>query len=475
MNKLRILGLLLATALFLSSFTACSPDGEKPLDVTTTTPGGEEITTTTDSSATTNTTENITTTAGSVSSQNSVGGATTTEKDKVTTTTARTTPVTSVVATTTAPAGSDYDNSYFNYRDGLLNTYVKLKKDKKLTIAYMGGSVTYGIGTSDLSKSYRARTTAWLQEKFPDATITEVNAGVPSACSAFGAHWVNEKVLSEAPDLVFLEYAINDYYARSIYSETDVSRHYETIIRKLRQANPKCDIVALYTTDNTVSQLNTPYFDQVTIQDEIAARYGIPSVHMGYQACQELNLKNGNSSAGWSTYFSDGVHPTAEGYARYASVLTRCLTTALIDAPAKLSNVTAVNKTMPAAKNSNLIMNSRYIAATDLVLESNTGWNKSTSGKGVGGFVTHEGDLYTNTANNEFTFKFTGKDVALFCDLFSCTVSYSIDGSPWASTTTNNHPMRLGKNSLEYGEHTVTIKCNNPSGKRFDIAGILVS
>lgn len=363
-----------------------------------------------------------------------------------------------------------YSNEYFQYRDGLLNTYAKLTQDEQLTVAYMGGSVTYGIGASDLSDSYRSRTTAWLKSQFPNATITEVNAAVPSACSAFGAYWVDEIVLPRVPDLVFVEYAINDYYARDKYSLTDVSRHYETIIRKLRRANPACDIVALYTTDNTCSMLNTPYFEQAETQDGIAAMYGIPSINVGYQSCKELSLTSGINSAGWYTYYTDGVHPTEEGYAQYAKVITRCLQTALIEAPKFFMNISATPKNMPASKNSDLIMNSRYIPAVSM---NATGWALNSTGVGVGGFGHTPGYLYTNSSDAAVTFSVTGKDIALFCTLGGRSITYTIDGGEEIAISTNNHPMPLGL-ELSDEEHTIAVRCNDATADSpFVIAGVL--
>ena len=54
----------------------------------------------------------------------------------------------------------------------LNNTAYKLKNDKKLRVAYFGGSITEGAGASDPTKTcYRAMTTAWFKAKYPDALV----------------------------------------------------------------------------------------------------------------------------------------------------------------------------------------------------------------------------------------------------------------------------------------------------------------
>ena len=48
----------------------------------------------------------------------------------------------------------------------LRNTVYKLKNDKSLRVAYFGGSITEGAGSSDPEKyCYRAKFTKYLKEK----------------------------------------------------------------------------------------------------------------------------------------------------------------------------------------------------------------------------------------------------------------------------------------------------------------------
>ena len=92
----------------------------------------------------------------------------------------------------------------------LNNTKHKLIYDKKLTVAYFGGSITAGAGASNESKCYRALTTAWLKEKYPDAQITEINAAIGGTGTSLGMFRCDRDVLQHKPDLIFMEFAIND-------------------------------------------------------------------------------------------------------------------------------------------------------------------------------------------------------------------------------------------------------------------------
>ena len=66
----------------------------------------------------------------------------------------------------------------FNRRKTMLsNTLYKLTAQKKLKIAYFGGSILDGACASDMEKtSCRALTTKWFRESYPDAVIEENNA-----------------------------------------------------------------------------------------------------------------------------------------------------------------------------------------------------------------------------------------------------------------------------------------------------------
>ena len=94
----------------------------------------------------------------------------------------------------------------------MLNNIVKkLKEDKKATIAYLGGSVTGGFGSSNANEfSWRALTGKHFKKQFPDAEINLVNAGYGGTGSGFARFRLQKDVLDYNPDLVFIEFAFND-------------------------------------------------------------------------------------------------------------------------------------------------------------------------------------------------------------------------------------------------------------------------
>ena len=82
--------------------------------------------------------------------------------------------------------GVEYDEIY------LQNVYSKLYNDKSLTIGYLGGSVTVGSGATvsgaKSTTAWRALTTKWFKDNFPNATIKEVYGGIGGTGSRFGSY-----------------------------------------------------------------------------------------------------------------------------------------------------------------------------------------------------------------------------------------------------------------------------------------------
>ena len=107
---------------------------------------------------------------------------------------------------------------YINYRATLSNTYKKLTTDKQLTVVYFGGSVTDGYGATDNNVySWRAKVGNWLTKQFPDAKINNINRAIGESGTYLGAFRVQMDVIAAQPDLLFVEYSINDLYYQSTY------------------------------------------------------------------------------------------------------------------------------------------------------------------------------------------------------------------------------------------------------------------
>lgn len=197
------------------------------------------------------------------------------------------------------------------------NTIAKLKTNKKLTVGYFGGSITEGACASDPEKtSWRALTTAWLRGNYPDCEIIEINAAIGGTGSDLGAFRCRHDLLPDKPDLVFVEYAVNDIYAKP----DKISRSMEGIVRQILKQNPTADLIFIYTIckDGIAASYDKgcSYFT-LDVHQEIADYYGIPSVNVGRALWEKI--KNGEGT--WETLTREGTHPNDDGYKIYAEVV----------------------------------------------------------------------------------------------------------------------------------------------------------
>jgi lysophospholipase L1-like esterase len=205
-------------------------------------------------------------------------------------------------------------------RNGIVNVFARLKQGKPTTIAYFGGSITAGAGASDSARtSWRALTSAWFRRQYPRVEITDVDAAIGGTGSDFGAFRLKRDVLDKHPNLVFVEFAVND----SGTPPSIVNRAMEGIVRHIRSADPTTEICFIY----TLSQSMLPDYKQgklpstCFLHDVIAAHYRISSVNVGAAAAEQLNSGN----LRWTDFSKDVCHPTDAGYALYADTITAFL------------------------------------------------------------------------------------------------------------------------------------------------------
>ena len=178
----------------------------------------------------------------------------------------------------------------------------------QINVVFLGGSITEGAGASDVKNCYANRVGEWLKSVYTDKKVTYYNKGVGGTPSEYGLLRLERDVISKNPDLVFIEFAVND-------GGRDTRHYMESIVRSLKStADPY--IVFLYTTDANYTTV-TKY------HEEIAKHYGIPQISLKDALKNELSCKNATDAG----YMMDGVHPLDKGYDVYFREIVRCLKT----------------------------------------------------------------------------------------------------------------------------------------------------
>ncbi len=362
------------------------------------------------------------------------------------------------------------------------NTYYQLKKNNKLNVAYLGGSVTDGH-SSDSSytagtDSWRAQTTNWFKTQYPSAKITETNAGIGGTGSMYGAYRVIDDLklrsASEKPDLVFIEFAANDKYDAYVNKTPDV--YMESIIRTIYQYAPQADIVMVLITDSGAKDTE---YDAKAAHKKIADVYQIPYIDVGARLWKEMAQESGSASPSASVfnkYFGDTVHPAKAGYAKYAQYIKEYLNGVL----SQKSAVPASLKKAPTPS----------AAVTKLPVAPHVANFKGMT-LGTGMTVSPDGYLVTKQGG-KFTFKFTGTDLYAWIYGQSANVEEAgyirvcidggkveIDGKKRQkiAVTGTNHKLLPIVTGLSNGEHTVELEIiPESSGKvNLDLRYFLIS
>lgn len=81
---------------------------------------------------------------------------------------------------------------------------------EELTVGFFGGSITQGSLASTETLCYAHRVVDLLSARYPKARFHYVNAGIGGTGSYFGAIRLTEDLLVHAPDLVVVDFSVND-------------------------------------------------------------------------------------------------------------------------------------------------------------------------------------------------------------------------------------------------------------------------
>ena len=219
------------------------------------------------------------------------------------------------------PALKAFDLETLHKRDGMGNVLQKLERGDTVRIAYLGGSITAANG-------WRPKTTEWFRKTFPTAKIEEINAAIGGTGSDLGVFRLKHDVLQHQPDLLFVEFAVNDGGA----SPENIWRAMEGIIRQTWNANPKTDIVYVYTISEALARepRDGKCNRSMSAMEQLANFYGIPSVNFAVPILQlekedRLLFAGATAPEGVILFSTDSVHPLDAGHVIYADTLAESI------------------------------------------------------------------------------------------------------------------------------------------------------
>ena len=196
-----------------------------------------------------------------------------------------------------ASASCSSTNNTFLFKTPSAILYDKLNTENDtLKVVVIGGSITWGAGATipwENSWSYQLKTQL---EKKHFKKVELVNLGIGATGSDFGLYRIAD-VLKYHPDLVIVEFAVND----NLFSKEEIEFTHSTLFQSLYSSG--CAVLWL----NLKTEIGESASDKIHL---VTDNYLIPM--------SEPNLKQGD--------YVDGIHPNDVGHTKISNQIFSALT-----------------------------------------------------------------------------------------------------------------------------------------------------
>ena len=204
----------------------------------------------------------------------------------------------------------------------LKNVIERAQGGEMITIATVGGSITEGALASKYEECWAVRFAALFGENYGTnggKNVTLVNSGVGGTPSPFGYMRYGRDILARVPeedpdgypDLVVIEYAVNDW------AEPTKCRCYESMVKEILEAPNAPAVILLFSARN----------DGWNVQDDlqkIGERYNLPMVSVRDGIYPHLDKDFPKKD-----FYKDEYHPNSTGHGMMADVLMQAVADAV--------------------------------------------------------------------------------------------------------------------------------------------------
>lgn len=252
----------------------------------------------------------------------------------------------------------------------IANVIRKLMRGEDITLVQLGGSITEGYRATADNLSQGAQVYNFLNAAFP-GQVTFVNAGIAATTSVTGAHRLNADVMAYNPDLVIVEYNIND----GLNSGSGMAG-YENIIRQLLSQ----DVATIALTNMVHSNSEGGASGSAATMLAIAEYYNVPRVDAtsAYYG-QSFYLKDGDAAT-TTAYFpsNDGTHPSNAGHARVGLLSAYLIYGIMADIEAQDSVPAAIPTGSYKAAGAYIANNATIVKAQDIEASANVSVSGAT-------------------------------------------------------------------------------------------------
>lgn len=339
----------------------------------------------------------------------------------------------------------------------MANVLSKAQNGEEITVAYLGGSITYGmtVAPNEPEKCWAYRSTEWLREQFPDATVNYINAGMSGTPSILGNARLERDVLAYDPDIVFVEFAVNDGNS----SEYQVA--YDSLVRTLLTQDKDIAVVLLFTVIESGHTCQE-------YMSKVGEQYGLPMI----SEPNSLGVEFADGRMAWTDYSDDQSHPNEAGHKIVTDFVTNYYENVI---PYIAENVGEVSKELPDPVYSKRYMNMHYVDNQQITaeLENMTATSQHSDFQHGWSYKGEEDASMTFTITcSALEMIYKANDSKMFADAEiyidgekTCTVS-SNQSDGW-----NNPVTQMIIDNDESAEHTVKILVPGGSKHYFEVLG----
>ena len=346
----------------------------------------------------------------------------------------------------------------FHERGGLPNIFYKINHQRQVRIGYIGGSIT------EAREGWRDLSFSWFRLTFPYTAFYQIDATIGGTGSDLGVFRIERDLLVHHPDLIFVEFAVND----GGKDREQTLSSMEGLIRKIRKYHPETDICFVYTTAEVyiAKLLDGIRHPAPLAMEELAEHYGIPSIDVGIEiarlyAQKKLVLSADPSENSHTIVFTkDHTHPLPEsGHPIYGNIVAKYLQKMRQSAGSKIAS-----HKLPASYYPQNWHDATFIDIAQTRL--NGKWEKLSEGNPIyDSFSKNLPVIYKGEPGATLEFKFKGTSLGFYDCIGpeSGTLEITIDGKTieknrfdqWCSNY-RRHNFML--DSLDNGVHQVKIK-----------------
>ena len=323
----------------------------------------------------------------------------------------------------------------------LQRVLAKAKRGEPVTVGIIGGSVTQGAGASSaMTRGYAALFANWWKLTFPKSKLTYVNAAIGGTGSLFGTHRIERDLLGSQPELVIVEFSIND-------GDTEqLGQTYEGVMRQILR-KPWAPAVISFTVWGGAGHIGYPS----TWHEKVARHYALPMVSARVAVSPEIQ----GGQLKLEDLMSDVIHPNDRGHRVLAATLIHYFEKVVAALPEE-AKIQAAGP-VPSPILTDRFEQASIVSAMQLQVTQAKDYTRYL-GKWCGGFK-----------DSELTFKFTGAGtVTIGFERSSvkqmAQAEVRVDGgapvlldAAWGLSFSMEQYLEVASN-LPFGEHTVTLK-----------------